>query len=206
MYARIVRTDGDYDRDKVATVISDVIVPVFEQIPGYCGICVNHQPGSGAVWALSSWSSLEAVRASEELSEHLRQRWARSTRRRVRGSRVYEMPVQVVGSSGPIAGSVLHVVPFRLDGPAAQGDGLADLCDTLLPALGTQDGFRSARLLVDRQAGSGLLTTAWDSAGAGMAAYDATAPERLCAAARGVELGRATTREIIFAHVLTRAS
>lgn len=204
MYARIVRTDGDYDRETIAAALSDAVVPNFAQIPGYCGLSANHQPGSGAVWAVSTWSSLDAVRASEELSEHLRSRWANGTRRLLRGARVYDLPVQVAGSRMPIAGSALHVVPYRLEGPVAAEDGICCLRDDLVASLASRSGFRAARMLLDRRTGSGLLTTAWDGADAGVQAYEGAMVERLCAAARGVELGRPTTREIIFAHVLTR--
>lgn len=204
MYARIVRTDGDYDRETIAAALADAVVPSYARIPGYCGISANHQPGAGAVWAVSTWRDLDAVRASEELSEHLRRRWATGTRRRLRGARVYELPVQVAGSRLPVAGSALHVVPFRLEGPVAAEDGIGCLRDDLVAGLASWSGFRAARVLFDRRTGSGLLTTAWDAADTGVQAYESAMVERLCAAARGVELGRATTREIIFAHVLTR--
>ena len=203
MYARITTTEGMYDRDVVVDYLASGVAPTFERIPGYRGISASCDPVKGTVWVLSTWDSLDAVRVTDEVAEHLRQIWLGTTHRQLRSVRVYEMEVETIASPGPAVGCTLQLLPFAISDPSLLDAGLAALRDDLLPALAWQPGFRAARHLVDRATGTGLISAVWGSVEAGQAGLDAMSEQRDRATARGVDFGEPAQHEIIFAHVLT---
>lgn len=203
MYARITTTEGMYDQGVVVDYLASGVAPTFEGIPGYRGLSVSCDPVKGTVRVLSSWDSLDAVRVTDEVAEHLRQIWLGTTHRQLRSVRVYEMEVETIASPGPATGCTLQLLPFLISDKSALDAGLADLRDDLLPALASQPGFRAARQLVDRATGTGLISAVLGNVDAGQAAMDATAEHRDRATARGVDFGEHAQHDIIFAHVLT---
>lgn len=204
MYVRINTTEGMYDQDVVVDYLASGAGPTFERIPGYRGFSASCDPVKGTVWIFSTWDSLDAVRATDEVAEHLRQIWLGTTHRQLRSVRVYELVVETIASPGPAVGCTLQLLPYVISDLGSLDADLADLRDDLLPALASQPGFRSARQLVDRATGAGLVCSVWGSVEAGQAAIDATAERRDRARARGVEFGDPVEHAIIFAHVLTR--
>ena len=204
MYARITTTEGMYDRDVVVDYLASGVAPTFERIPGYRGISASCDPVKGTVWVLSTWDSLDAVRVTDEVAEHLRQIWLGTTHRQLRSVRVYEMEVETNASPGPAVGCTLQLLPFVISDKSAVDGALADLRDGLLPALASQPGFRAARQLVDRATGTGLIAATWGSVDAAQSGLDTTVEHRDRATARGVDFGEPAQHEIIFAHVLTR--
>lgn len=204
MYTRITRTHGLYDRDIVLDFLCTGVVPTFQGIPGYCGLTASADPVAGTVWTISTWDCAEAVRVTDELSEHLRETWLATTHRQLRGVETYEVLADTVTAPRPTVGCALQVLPFSLRDPSTLESDLGLLRDDLVPALAAQDGLHAVRLLVDRAEARGLVTAIWTDAAAGRAALDRIAEWRIRAAAAGIELGEPVEQEIIFAHVLTR--
>lgn len=206
MYARITRTHGLYDRDIVTDLLCTGVVPTLRGVPGYRGLTASADPASGTVWTISTWDCAEAVRGTDELSEHLRETGLATTHRQLRGVEAYEVLADTVAAPGPTVGCALQVLPFALRDPGALESALGLLRDDLLPALALKDGLHAVRLLVDRAEARGLVTSTWEGVAVARGALDEMAETRSRAVAAGIEPGEPIEQEIIFAHVLTRTS
>ena len=142
----------------------DSVMPALQGIDGCVGLSLLVDRTSGRCIATSSWESEEAMRASAEALQPIRDRAAELFGG---GAQIEEWEIAAMhrehraGEGACVRATWVKVDPAQLDG------GIEFYKGTLLPALEELEGFCSASLLVDRASGRGV------------AAATSTTPKRL---------------------------
>ncbi len=183
MYARTATVHGEPRMiDAGAAFLRNRVMPAVEGLPGYVGLSMLADRGSGRCIATTSWADEVAMTTTGEQMRPLRGRFA-----------------QILGGRPELHSweiAVLHRVREAPDGACTRvtwawtaPDRVEQVLDTyrlgLLPRLAEMDGFCSASLLVDR----------WDGRSAGSVTYAdrATLQRSSASAAAGTEQFTAAT-------------
>jgi len=200
MFARSTTITGDPGKvDAGITYIRDEVMPAITSMDGCIGLSLLANRDSGRCIATSSWSSEEAMQATE----------SRVVPMRTRGEEIFGGPVTV--DQWEIA--VMHREHEAREGSWCrvtwlQGD-LSEIERTLdffkhtvLPKLEESEGFCSASLLIDRSSGRCCSTARYDS----KATLEATREIAAAMRARRTEMGGVEFTEIdecelVFAHL-----
>ena len=139
----------------------DSVMPALEGMPGCVGLSLLVDRTSGRCIATSSWDSEEAMRASAESIEPIRDQAAQL----FGGSaQVEEWEIAAMhrehraGAGACVRATWVKVDPDQIDG------GIEFYKTTILPALEELEGFCSASLLVDRASGRGVAAATFDNA------------------------------------------
>ena len=139
----------------------DIVMPALEGMPGCVGLSLLVDRTSGRCIATSSWDSEEAMRASAESIEPIRDQAAQL----FGGSaQVEEWEIAAMhrehraGAGACVRATWVKVDPDQIDG------GIEFYKTTILPALEELEGFCSASLLVDRASGRGVAAATFDNA------------------------------------------
>ena len=92
MHARVTTFEGPAERmDEGARQAREQILPAARQMEGFKGMYVLADRESGKAMAVTLWASEEAMRASEEAANRLRQQSATSMGEEVRAVDRYEV-------------------------------------------------------------------------------------------------------------------
>ena len=163
MYTRTTATTAERSSlDAGISHIREVVMPALEEFDGFVGLSMLVDRSSGRCITTSAWESEEAMRASADGAQELRDR-----------------AVQVIGGLRPdidhweIAvlhrehetpeGACARVTWVRLD-PAQVDAGLEMFKTSTLPALEEIDGLCSVSVMIDRRSGRGVSCVVYDSA------------------------------------------
>ncbi|MFJ3403772.1 hypothetical protein [Promicromonospora sp. NPDC090134] len=202
MYVRTTEVRGDpAGIDDGLRIVREEVFPAVTGMDGCVGMSMLVDRESGRCVATTAWQSHDAMMASADGVLPLRER-----------------AVQALGSTGggdvhEWESAVVHRDHATPDGACARltwlsgGQDMVDRCIDLyrlviLPQLQEMDGFCSASLMVDREAGRAVGTTAFDSMGAVMAAREATARIRERVVGElGATVDGIDEMEIAFAHL-----
>ncbi|MET0898830.1 MAG: hypothetical protein ABWY45_13045 [Mycobacterium sp.] len=163
MYTRTTATTAALSSlDAGISHVREVVMPALEEFDGFVGLSMLVDRSSGRCIVTSAWESEDAMRASTDGVEDLRER-----------------AVQILGGLRPdldrweIAvlhrehetpeGACARVTWVRVD--PAQVDAALEMFKTsTLPALEEMDGLCSVSVMIDRHSGRGVSCVVYDSA------------------------------------------
>jgi hypothetical protein len=200
MYARSITVQGDVDRlDEGIGYVRDEVLPVLTERPGWVGLSMLVDRGTGQCIVTSSWDDEAAMRSSDLHLAPLRTRSGQ-----VLGGTpvVEEWEVAVMHRAHHAReGACCRVAWLRTD-HARVDRGIALYRTSLLPEMESLPGFCSASLLVDRAAARACSTTAYESAQALAASRDrAWALRETGAREVGVDVLDVVEMELVVAHL-----
>lgn len=186
-YARSTTVNAQIDRiDDGIRLVDDELMPVMTTIDGCLGVSLLVDRATGRCIATSSWHSQDAMRASTDQLQPVRQRLAEALGGD--GTEVQEWEIAILhrDHESP-AGAWARVTWARP--PRGQLDAaVEDFKSTVLPMLEGQPGFCSASMLVDRESGMLCGTISFDSMATVEAARQLGAEQRAMMAERtGIE-------------------
>jgi len=155
VYARSTTFHGRPDNtDAAIDFIKSEAGPMLEQIEGCRGLSMLVDHETGHCIATSSWENEEAMRASDE---QLR-------RTRDRGRDILGGPMQIDEWEIAAMHRTDHGECCRVSWLRGDLDAMTEAFRAgILPDLDQTPGFCSASLLVNRSAGLGCATTAWET-------------------------------------------
>lgn len=198
MYARSTTISGDPTRiDEGISFVREQVMPTITSLDGCVGMSLVVSRDTGRIIATSSWESQEAMTASRDQLASLRSRGG-----------------EILGGSPQI--EEWEVVVMHRDHPTHDGaccritwarprdlDLMLDFWRTqLLPEIESLDGFCSASMLVDRDAGVMCGTVTFDSRAALVASREKAASYRGRAVSEGgAEILDAAEFELAIAHL-----
>lgn len=140
--------------EQAITFVTSEVVPMLDRIDGCRGLSLLVDRKSGDCIATTSWDSDEAMRASNEQLQPMRER----------GRDILGGSLQVDDWDVAVMHRTHHAECCRVSWLQGDVDALVESFRVgILPALEQTDGFCSASLFVDRAAGLGCATTAWES-------------------------------------------
>ena len=162
MYARSTTIMAQPDRiDDGIALVNDELMSMMTDIDGCMGLSLLVDRSSGRCIATSSWESEEAMRASNEQLQPVRQRLLETLGGDGLEVQEWEIAMLHRDHESP-AGACARVTWARP--PAGQLDAAVDAFKTnVLPLLENQDGFCSASMLINREAGMLCGTVSFDS-------------------------------------------
>jgi hypothetical protein len=144
--------------------VRDKVMPALDGLEGHIGLSLLADRSSGRCITTSAWESEEAMRASGQAVQEIRNRAAE-----IFGGgspTVDEWEIAVLHRDhGAGEGACVRVTWVRVD-PDHVDPGIDMFKTTVLPALEELEGLCSASLLVDRAAGRAVSSAAYDSVGA----------------------------------------
>jgi heme-degrading monooxygenase HmoA len=163
MYTRTTTTTAEQSSlDAGINHVREVVMPALEEFDGFVGLSMLVDRSTGRCIVTSAWESEEAMRASTDGVQELRDR-----------------AVEILGGLRPdldhweiavlhrehetAEGACARVTWVRVD--PAQVDAALEMFKTsTLPALEEMDGMCSVSVMVDRRSGRGVSCVVYDSA------------------------------------------
>ena len=202
MYVRTTEVRGDPTRiGDGLRAIREEVFPAVSEMDGCVGMSLLVDRDTARCVATTSWQSEDAMQASADLVRPLRERAERALGA-TGGSKVHQWEVAVVHRDHAAPDGACARLTW-LSGDQGMVDRAIDLYRmVILPQIQEFDGFCSASLMIDREAGRVVGTAAFDSRAAVEASREATAGIRerivreLSATVDDVE-----EMEIAFAHL-----
>jgi quinol monooxygenase YgiN len=162
MYARSTTTRGTLGSvDDVIAFARDEVWPAFQEMEGCVGFSMVVDRETGHCIATSAWQDRQAMRASADRVQSMRQG---GTERFGMGEpEVQEWEIAVLHRDHPAGdGACARLTWVRTD--PGRVDQLLDMYRTsLMPRIQQMPGFCSASLLVDRDSGRAVGTTTFHS-------------------------------------------
>jgi heme-degrading monooxygenase HmoA len=136
-------------------------VDKLKEIPGNAGAVLLVERREGTALALTYWKDRAALDASESAAAGLRSSVAGKSGATV--ERVQRGEVLLMERTGPPqVGFFVRVVNFSLAADRIDS-GVAYTRDSVVPLIRTIDGFRALICGVDREGGTGYISTVWES-------------------------------------------
>lgn len=201
MYVRTTEVRGDPARiDDGLRVVRDEVFPAVTEMDGCVGMSVLVDRESGRCIATTAWQSEDAMRASADAVRPLRDRAEAALGSS--GSDVHQWEVAVVHRD--------HAAPegacARLTWLSADRGAADHAVDTyrmaVLPQIQELDGFCSASLMLDREAGRAVGTVVFDSRQALEASRDAARGLRERVVGElGATIDQVEEMEVVLAHL-----
>ena len=194
MYARIVQSTAATDIDGGVAFVRDTVVPLAREQHGYRGLAVSADRAATVFGVVSLWTE----RADLEASDSAMAKARAEGQQIIGGELTVEAFEEVVFevTQPPTVGTSLLVRRLTMD-PEKVDDNIDFFRTTILPQIRATAGFRGVRQLINRETGSAVVGTLWESPAAmQQAAVEAEA--RQAQAAGRVTFGGQTKREILY--------
>ena len=194
MYARSTTFHGKPENiDAGIAFVKNEVVPALDRIEGCRGLSLLVDRESGQCIATSSWGGESAMSASEEQLRPIRDR----------GRDILGASMQVDEWEIAVMHRTHHGECCRVSWLEGDLDKMTETFRVgILPQLEQIPGFCSASLLVNRSAGLGCATTAWESRGAMIASRSAADDMRRRAASdAGGEIVDVHEFDLAYAHL-----
>ncbi|HUY66076.1 MAG TPA: hypothetical protein VMV06_04610 [Acidimicrobiales bacterium] len=195
MQTRLVSFTGAKDIDQGVDYVREEVVPTLNAQHGYRGLTVSADRSGGVLGVLSLWETEADREASESTLAKNRQEGL--------GIIGGEMSVEVFEqflaeiTERPIVGSPLMVTRISVE-PTEIEENFEFFKSEVLPRIKSNPGFRSLRMMMNRQTGHGLVGVVWADKEA-METAAASAPSRRQPSIdRGVKFHGDSYREIAF--------
>lgn len=195
MHCRVATFTGATDIDAGTGFVREKVIPAMRDQKGYRGLNASADRSHGVLGVLTMWDTEAERDASWDALARLR-REGLDTIGGDMSVDNYELMLQVTGDIPPEPGSSLMLLPVSVD-PARVDEHLASFRSQVLPEIKAAPGFLALRLLMNREAGSGITSTTWSDQSAMAAAAAAAESRRADAAALGVLFGEPSYRKII---------
>ena len=194
-----VRADPAKIDDGIA-VVRDDIFPMVSEMDGCVGMSLLVNRDSGRCIATTAWQSQDAMRESAEKVVPHRERAEQSLGSS--GSEVHQWEVAAVHRDHAAPEGACARLTW-LSGDPATGDRAIDTYKmAVVPRLQEMDGFCSASLMIDRDAGRVVGTVVFDSREALEASRDAAQSLRERVASElGASIDNIEEMEMVFAHL-----
>jgi heme-degrading monooxygenase HmoA len=164
MYARSTTIRGKVSSiDDGVAHVRDVVMPAIQVVDGFVGLSMIVDRESGRCIITSAWRSVETMRASEDSVKARRDGAAHV----LHGTSLVEEWEIAVMHRAHLSreGACVRSTWFQID-PNQVEPAIDVYRFTSLPAIDELEGFCSASLLVDREAGRAVSSVTYDSRGA----------------------------------------
>lgn len=201
MFVRTTEVQADPARiDEGLAVVRDEIFPAVSDLDGCVGMSMLVDRESGRCIATTAWQSEDAMRQSADQVMPLRQRALDSLG--AAGSDVHQWEVAVVHRDHAAPDGACARLTW-LSGDPSTADRAIDMYRmAVLPRIQELDGFCSASLMIDRQAGRVVGTVAFDSRETLEASRDAAqAIRERVVGELGASVDNIEEIEVAFAHL-----
>jgi heme-degrading monooxygenase HmoA len=196
-------TELQADSAKIAdgiTIVRDDIFPAVSEISGCVGMSLLVNRDSGRCIATTAWESEDAMRESAETVVALRDRAQQSLG--ASGSEVHQWEVAVVHRDHFAPEGACARLTWLSGDPAVADRAMDTYKMAVLPRLEAMDGFCSASLMIDRDAGRVVGTVVFESRDALEASRaDAQGIRERVADELGATIDRIDEMEMVFAHL-----
>lgn len=201
MFVRTSEIDADPAMiDDGIAAVRDDIFPGVSEMDGCVGMSLLVNRDSGRCIATTAWRSEEAMRASAEKVVSLRSRAEEILSGS--GSEVHQWEVAVVHRDHSAPQDACARLTWLNGDPATADRAIDTYKMTVLPRLQEMDGFCSASLMLDREAGRVVGTVVFDSRDAMDATGDqAQGMRERVASELGATVDRIDEMEMAFAHL-----
>ena len=177
-------------------------MPELQKMHGYIGLSLLADRESGRCIATSAWQSEDAMRASAPLIREVRDRAAQT----LGGApETAEWEIAVMHRDHESTEGACVRVGWATVDPGQMDAGIDLFRDSVLPAFDRLEGHCSASLLVNRQTGHAVVSTAFDSADAlhrSMGRLDTLRDDTVARA--GAEMTEECDFELVIAHLRVR--
>lgn len=195
MYARIVQFTGATDVDGGVEFVRNTVTPLIRQQHGYLGMVASADRDAKLLGIMSTWESAADLEAGNSALLKVRE----EAQPIVGGELTVEAFEQtaIVVKQPPAVGHSLLVRRVSMD-PSRVDENLEFFRTTVLPELEASPGLVAVRQLINRETGSGIVGTVWETVDAMQAAAAAAEERRARAAGQGVTFGEQTKREILY--------
>ncbi|TCM34439.1 hypothetical protein [Kribbella sp. VKM Ac-2568] len=162
MYARSTTMMAQPDRiDDGIALVNDELMSMMTDIDGCVGLSMLVDRSSGRCIATSSWETEEAMRASNEQLQPVRQRLLETLGGD--GLEVQEWEIAVLHRDHESPAGACARVTWARPQAGQLGAAVDGFKTDVLPLLENQDGFCSASMLIDREAGMLCGTVSFES-------------------------------------------
>ena len=201
MFVRTTEVQADPAKvDDGIAVVRDEIFPAVSGMDGCVGMSLLVNRDSGRCVATTAWQSEDAMRTSAEKVMSLRNRAEQSLGSR--GSEVHQWEVAVVHRDHAVPQGACARLTW-LSGDPAKADQMMDTYRmAVVPRLEAMEGFCSASMMMDREAGRAVGTVVFDSRHAMEASRnDAQSIRERVAGELGASIDRVDEMEMVFAHL-----
>ena len=201
MFVRTTEVQADPDKiDDGIGVVRDEVFPAVSAMDGCVGMSLLVNRESGRCIATTAWQSKEATAASADKVMSLRSRAEQSLGST--GSEVHQWEVAVVHRDHAAPQGACARLTWLSGDPATADRAVDTYKMAALPRLQEMDGFCSASLMIDREAGRVVGTVAFDSEQSMEATgQDAQAIRERVASELGATVERVDEMEMVFAHL-----
>jgi len=195
MQTRLVSFTGAKDIDQGVDYVREEVVPTLNAQHGYRGLTVSADRSGGVLGVLSLWETEADREASESTLAKNRQEGL--------GIIGGEMSVEVFEqflaeiTERPIVGSPLMVTRISVE-PTEIEENFEFFKSEVLPRIKSNPGFRSLRMMMNRQTGHGLVGVVWADKEAMETAVASAPSRRQPSIDRGVKFHGDSYREIAF--------
>ena len=181
-------------------VVRDEVFPAVSAMDGFVGMSLLVNRESGRCIATTAWQSREATSASADKVMSLRSRAEQSLGSN--GSEVHEWEVAVVHRDHAAPEGACARLTWLRGDPSTADRAVDTYRMAVLPRLEEMEGFCSASLMIDREAGRVVGTVVFDSE----RSMDATAGDARTIRGRvaeevGAVVEQVDEMELVFAHL-----
>jgi heme-degrading monooxygenase HmoA len=195
MFARIVSFNGAKDIDAGIEYVRSTVAPLLRQQKGFRGTTATADRSAGLFAVLTMWESEADRDASDGALLKVREESVKIVGGQLSVELFEEVLFELVGGP-PSVGSSLLATRVRMD-PAQVDEVVEHFRREALPQIKTAPGLLAVRLMVNRQAGDGMVGTVWTDADA-MRVGLAAAEERQRTQEMPVTIVDRSQREIVF--------
>lgn len=201
MFVRTTEVQADPDKiDDGIGVVRDEVFPAVSAMDGCVGMSLLVNRESGRCIATTAWQSKEATAASADKVMSLRSRAEQSLGST--GSEVHQWEVAVVHRDHAAPQGACARLTWLSGDPATADRAVDTYKMAVLPRLQEMEGFCSASLMIDREAGRVVGTVAFDSEQSmNASSTDAQAIRERVASELGATVERVDEMEMVFAHL-----
>jgi quinol monooxygenase YgiN len=163
MFLRTTEIQGDpADIDDGLQLLQDEVFPTVSAMDGCVGMSMLVDRQSGRCVTTTAWSSREAMQASAPAVRPLRDRAERALGS-TSGRYVHQWEAAVVHRDHPTPDGACARLTWLSGDPSRVDDAVDMYRMVVLPQVQEMDGFCSASLMVDRDTGRMVSTTAFDN-------------------------------------------
>jgi heme-degrading monooxygenase HmoA len=201
MYVRTSELRGDPAKvDDGLRLVREEIYPAVTAMDGCKGMSLLVDRETGRCVATTAWESEEAMRGSADAVRPLRDRAEQALG--ASGSEIHQWEVAVVHRDHAAPDGACARLTWVSGDPSTMERAIDTYRMALLPRIQELDGFCSASLMVDREAGRVVGTAAFDSREALEASREAAAGIReVVVSELGAMIDDVEEMEIAFAHL-----
>jgi len=195
MHARVLTFRDANDIEAGVSFLREKVIPLLGDQNGYRGMTASADRAGGVLGVLTLWETAEDRAASFGALADVRQEADGLVGGKLETETFEEMVVET-GSEPPEPGAFLMITRVSMD-PAAVDENAAYFKAEVAPRIKERAGFRGLRSMMNRETGKGITGTVWSDEEALKAAAEDARASRERGAARDVNFGEVSFREIL---------